>query len=269
MLFRAATCARLPKSSTKAQTRWRGYGMNRSPSGSALLFCVVVLNVACVGIAVAYSVLTWGQLGALVSIPLAAFGTVFLGEFLPRMLAARSPVRVALSSAPFLLRLERVVRPLLFPFKGLRELLVGKDDGHNTAESRQLQEMTEIGREEGVLEAEESELVARAFRLDELTARDVMTPRINVFAWKGSLKLSEIVDDLGSVPFSRVPVFGEGIDDVQGILYVREAYRAYVTGNEDITLQELVREPLFVPGSLSLNRLLRRASKHDGFIWGS
>lgn len=227
------------------------------PVRLALLFCVVVLNVACVGIAVAFSVLAWSTRGALVSIPAAAIVTVFFGEFLPRMLAARTPVRLALSSAPFLVQLERVVRPLLFPFKGLRELLLRQDDAHITAAGRQLQEMTEIGHEEGVLEAEEGDLVARAFRLDELTAEDVMTPRVHVFAWAGSLKLSEIVDQLGSVPYSRVPVYGDDIDDVKGILYVREAYRAYVTGHKDITLRELVREPLFVPGSLSLNRLLR------------
>ncbi len=227
------------------------------PVRSALLFCVVVLNVVCVGIVVASSVQGWGTRGALISIPVAALVTVLFGEFLPRMLAARSPVRLALSSARFLVKLERVVRPLLFPFKRLRELLVRHEDPDSTVEGRQLREMTEIGREEGVLVAEEGELVARAFRLDELTARDVMTPRVNVFAWDGSLELRDIVNDLGSVPYSRVPVYGESIDDVQGILYVREAYRAYVTGHEDIKLRELVREPLFVPGSLSLNRLLR------------
>lgn len=227
------------------------------PVRLALLFCVVVINVVAAGIMVAVSVQTWGTLGAWVSIPIAAIVTVFFGEFLPRMLAARSPVRLALSSARFIVRLERVVRPLLFPFKGLRELLLRQDGPERSEEERQLQEITKIGREEGVIEAEEGELVARAFRLDESTARDVMTPRVNVFAWDGSLTLKDVVSDLGSVPFSRVPVYGDDIDDVKGILYVREAYRAFVTGHEDLQLRELVREPLFVPGSLSLNRLLR------------
>ncbi len=227
------------------------------PVRLALLFCVVIFNIVCAGIVVAFSVQTWGTRGAVISIPLAAIVTVFLGEFLPRMLAARSPVRLALSSASFLVTFERIVRPLLFPFKGLRELLLRHDNPDSTPEERQLREMTEIGQEEGVLEAEEGDLVARAFRLDELTAWDAMTPRVNVFAWKGALKLREVVNDLGSVPYSRVPVYGDSIDDVKGILYVREAYRAFVTGHEDITLLELVREPLFVPGSLSLNRLLK------------
>lgn len=97
----------------------------------------------------------------------------------------------------------------------------------------------------------------RAFRLDELTAWDVMTPRVAIFAWQDSLALKEIVGDLEKVPFSRVPVYGESVDDITGILHVREVFQNYVSGRGDTPLKGLAREPFFVPGSLSLTRLLR------------
>jgi CBS domain containing-hemolysin-like protein len=104
---------------------------------------------------------------------------------------------------------------------------------------------------------EEHELVERAFRLDELTAWDVMTPRVAIFAWEDSLTLEEIVGELAEVPYSRVPVFGESVDDVTGILHVREVYQNYILGRGDTTLKSLSREPFFVPRSLPLTRLLK------------
>ncbi len=93
--------------------------------------------------------------------------------------------------------------------------------------------------------------------MDELSAWDIMTPRVDIFAWRDSLKLEEIIDELQTVPFSRVPVYGENIDDITGILYVREAYDAYVKGHPALSLSELSRDPFFVPGSRSLPELLR------------
>ena len=84
-----------------------------------------------------------------------------------------------------------------------------------------------------------------------------MTPRVSIFAWNDSLRLADIIEQLPGVPYSRVPVFGESIDDVTGILYVREAYAAHAGGRADVRLSELSREPLFVPSSLPLTRLLR------------
>jgi CBS domain containing-hemolysin-like protein len=99
--------------------------------------------------------------------------------------------------------------------------------------------------------------VERAFRLDELTVWEVMTPRVDVFAWKDTLTLQEILPEMEEVPYSRVPVFGESIDDITGILYIREAYVWYAAGRLEAPLSALSREPFFVPGSLSLTRILR------------
>ena len=97
----------------------------------------------------------------------------------------------------------------------------------------------------------------RAFRLDELTAWDVMVPRVDIFAWKEELTLQDIVGELAAVPYSRVPVYRESVDDVTGIVYVREAYERFVRGDREVTLGELARDPFFVPGSLSLTQLLQ------------
>jgi CBS domain containing-hemolysin-like protein len=124
-------------------------------------------------------------------------------------------------------------------------------------DERVVRDMTRLGREEGVVDVDEHQLVERAFRLDELAAWDVMTPRVDVFAWSEELTLADIIDELPDVPFSRVPLFRGSVDEITGILYVREAYETYVSGEVDIPLKRVAKEPLFVPGSLSLSHLLR------------
>lgn len=184
-------------------------------------------------------------------------GVVLVAEVAPRIVAARRPVRIALGLAPLLVVVERIVTRILHPIGRLEELLEQRDSEDGSShDERVVREIAELGREEGIVGEEEHLLVERAFKLDELTAWNAMIPRVDIFAWQDSQTLDAIVRGLDSVPFSRVPVYGESIDDITGILYVREVYEAVVAGRTDVTLKQLAREPLFIPGSLSLTRLL-------------
>jgi putative hemolysin len=223
-----------------------------------LLLSGTLCNLSMVGLVTGWASLRWEFQGFWVALPTSALVIILFGELLPRSLAARRSVRVGLAVAPTVVRLERVVGPLLAPFLRLESLLArATGEEGSTQEERELREITSIGQEEGVVEVEENQLVERAFRLDELSAWDVMTPRVDIFGWKDSLTLEDIVGDLEGVQYSRVPVYGESVDDVTGILYLRDAYQSYVEGKGASSLKELSREPFFVPGSLSLTRLLK------------
>ncbi len=226
---------------------------------SALLLLNGIANLLAVGLLVAAVALRWSAPGAVGGVVVGVVLVLVLGEVIPRAAAAGRPVRLALAIAPRLTRLDLVMRPVLEPVARLEGLLAPRPRPlpHETPEEREVREIARLGQEEGVVGEEEHHLVERAFRLDELTAFDVMTPRVEMFAWQDTLTLEEIVDELERVPYSRVPVYGENIDDISGILYVRGAYETYVAGRCDTPLHRIAREPMFVPASLSLARLLR------------
>jgi putative hemolysin len=121
----------------------------------------------------------------------------------------------------------------------------------------EIRQLTALGHTEGEIEEHERELIERAFRLDETKTWEIMTPRVDIFAWDDASTLADIAGELGSVRHSRIPVYGESIDDITGVLYVRDAYQALVSGQRDRPLRTLAREPLVVPGSLPLTKLLR------------
>ncbi|NNF38849.1 MAG: HlyC/CorC family transporter [Gemmatimonadetes bacterium] len=224
---------------------------------TAVHLLITILNLVAVGLAATAGALTAGAAGALGALAAAVAVLLVFAEIAPRALAFRRPIRMALASAPGLARLERIMGALLSPFIRLEALLSGLHGEDDELDEREMRDLTQLGRKEGVVDSEEHALVERAFRLDERTAWDVMTPRVDVFAWSEDRTLDSIVPELEGVPYSRVPVYGESVDDITGILYVREAYQTWASGDVDVTLGSLAREPYFVPGSLSLSQLLR------------
>jgi CBS domain containing-hemolysin-like protein len=228
-------------------------------SRTALLFLNTLLNTMAVGTVVLLGNTLRGTAGGWWGLLAGSLAVLILGQGIPRLLALRHPIRFALAAAPAVLT---VVKGLAVATGPIRKLVVGvtRTNGAEASsqEERDVRELTQLGQEEGLVGEDEHLLVERAFRLDELTAWDVMTPRVDIFAWKDSLTLEEIIGELKSVPYSRVPVYKDTTDDISGILYVREAYEHYVDGRTTMMLSQLARDPLFVPGSLPLTQLLHQ-----------
>ena len=235
-----------------AQLRTRGQAII-----TLIHIVTTVLNLAAVGLAVMVGYELRETAGATVGLASAALAVVLFAEVLPRGLAIRSPVRLALTSAAWIRAVDRWVGFLVRPIARLEGALSGTTGDGIHASEREAREMADLGRFEGLVDPDEEALVERAFLLDELTAFDVMTPRVDIFAFADSRTLDEVVDELRTVPYSRVPVYGDSTDDITGILYVREAYQTWVGGRRDVKLRALSREPFFVPSSLSLTRLLK------------
>lgn len=196
--------------------------------------------------------------GSLIAILLAAVLLVAIGELWPRRILPERGARFAVTIAPLMLHLSRFLRPILYP---LERMTRGLPEPRLTSVSEvtesELRQLTALGRSEGSIDEHEGQIIERAFRLEDTQVWDIMTPRVDIFAWPDDLSLDEIASQFGSVPYSRVPVYDESIDDVTGVLYLRDAYQALTGGARKATLRSLARQPLLVPGSLPLTRLLR------------
>jgi len=230
---------------------------NPSAVESSVRLTTGALNLGALGVGVSTGAMTWGRGGPIADVLIGIVVIVGFTDIVPRSVVARHPVRLALASASTLLTLSKWTRFIWGAVSRLQVALVrGRDDELST-EERELRELQEIGQEEGILEESENQLVERAFRLDELTAWDIMVPRVDIFAWKRELTVGDVLDGLEDLPYSRVPVYRKSVDDVTGIVLVRELYERVAAGQQDVKLAELSHEPFFVPGSLSCADLLR------------
>ncbi len=216
-----------------------------------------VLTLGSLGTGVAGHAFTLGAGPVWLDVGIGTVLVIVVVDLIPHLLAAKNPVRIALASAGMLRSLVRVTSVVSAPFERLEEAWVSDGEEERSAEERELREIQEMGRRAGILGDAENALVERAFRLDEVTAWDVMVPRVEIFAWPEERRVGELRSELADVPFSRIPVYRGSIDNITGIVYAREIYASLADGRKDVRLTELAHEPFFVPGSMSCAELLR------------
>lgn len=217
-----------------------------------------IVNIGGAAVATALALEQFGNQGVAYATGVMTLLVLIFGEITPKGLATANADGFALAVAPVIRLLSRLLLPIVYPLEGLTRWFVQRSqrEGRLTVTEGEIREMTAIGHKEGSIDEHERRIIERAFFLDETRVWDIMTPRVDIFAWPADRPLSEIAGDLYSVRFSRVPVYGETIDDIIGVLYTRDAYQALVGGQRDVPLGELAREPFFVPGSIPLTRLL-------------
>lgn len=119
------------------------------------------------------------------------------------------------------------------------------------------------GEEEGVIEEEEREMIHSIFEFGDARVRDVMVPRTTIYSVEASKTLDDIWNDVIENGFSRIPVYEESIDNIIGIIYVKDLFNVIRDGKFDIEVKSFVREPYFVPETKPLVEMLEEfKSKH-------
>ncbi|CAN5810787.1 hemolysin family protein [soil metagenome] len=217
-----------------------------------------IVNIGGAAVATALALEHFGNQGVAYATGAMTLLVLIFGEITPKGLATANADSFALTVAPIIRILSKVLAPIVYPFETLTRWFVGRSrrEGRMTVTEGEIREMTAIGHMEGSIEEHERRLIERAFFLDETRVWDIMTPRVDIFAWPAHRTLAEIAGQLHAVPYSRVPVYGDTIDDITGVLYTRDAYQALIGGQRDLPLSQLAREPFFVPGSIPLTKLL-------------
>jgi putative hemolysin len=217
-----------------------------------------IANIGAASFATALALDLFGSQGVAYATGVMTLLVLIFGEITPKGFASANNVKISLLVAPVIHFLSRILYPVVLPLEALTRWFVrrSKRMGLPTVTEGEIREMTLIGHAEGSIDERERQIIERAFWLDEKRAWDVMTPRVEIFAWRSDRPLAQIAGELKQVRFSRIPVFKETIDDIVGVLYVRDAYQALVSGQRDVPLGALAREPLIVPGSISLTKLL-------------
>ncbi|MEX0912308.1 MAG: hemolysin family protein [Gemmatimonadota bacterium] len=217
-----------------------------------------VVNIGAAALVTAIALEAYGTPGVAYATGLTTLVVLVFGEITPKGLATANADAIALLVAPPIHVLSRILFPVVAPLETLTRWFVRRSqrEGRLTVTEGEIREMTAIGHREGAIDEHERRIIDRAFRLDETRAWDIMTPRVDIFGWSADRGLASITGELPTLRFSRIPVFRDSVDDIVGILYTRDVYHALVSGQRDVTLGELAREPFFVPGSIPLTRLL-------------
>src|ERR1044071_1567204 len=198
-------------------------------------------------------------------------GLILAGIFrqlIPRMISLRNPEKTLLALLPavkpFYRALSFVADPLhrrpnrLRRERELTETGEMEDEEDNGGD---IQALIDVGAEEGILEEEEGELIHSIIEFGETRAGEVMTPRTDIVALPLSANVREARDVMEESKYSRLPVYREQIEDVVGIIYVRDLLSYWAEGREDELIEPMLRPAYFVPETKSVDELLEEMQK--------
>ena len=229
-------------------------------TGAAVLLTVVFVDVMGGGWrAVATTIATMTAL---------SFVAVGVG---PRTLGRQHSDRVGLVAAPVLAALTRVLGPLARLLVIVGNMLTpgpGYRDGPFASEA-ELRELVDIAEQSELIEAGEREMIHSVFELGDTLVREVMVPRTALVSIEAGEGLRSAMSLFLRSGFSRVPVVGEGLDDVRGVLYLKDVARRLhedQAGDHAPRVDQVMRPAHFVPDSKAADELLREMQRDAGHV---
>lgn len=210
----------------------------------------------------------WAITAAIIAVTLVSFAVV--GVF-SRTVGRQNPYSVSLNSA----RVLSVLRTLLGP---IATLLIRLGNviapGHGFREGPyatevELREMVDIAQERGIVEVEERRMIQNIFDLATTTARSVMVPRPEMIWIEGDKNAGQATNLLIRSGHSRMPVIGENVDDVVGLVFLKDLVaRTYhrTDGGRGVRVDEVLRPATFVPDTKSLDELLHQMQRDNSHM---
>src|SRR6476469_4391189 len=196
----------------------------------------------------------------IVTLVLSLFTIVF-GELVPKSLALAHTETFALRLCGFIEGLLRVLGPLVRVLTAITtavaRMLGAGDQAQGVMSTQELSILVERGGEQGILEAEEEQMIQAVIELGDQRIHEVMVPRIAMVSLAAGSTLEDAIDIVVEEGHSRIPVYEETIDEIVGILYAKDLLPFLkASAAERPSLRSILRTPVFVPESMSVDDLL-------------
>lgn len=212
--------------------------------------------------------------GTAITLFIVTFLHVVVGEQVPKMVAIQEAEPTALWTVPPTLIFARVLRPFIRLMSGSAGALMrafGKEPAsmHELAHTvEELRLLVEQSHEEGIVKADQEQMIAGVFEFRETLAREVMTPRPDIFGLPVDATRDEVLAFVAENGHSRIPVYEGTIDGIVGVLLAKDLLK-HVIAEQQFDLRSLLREPLFVPDTKRIDALLaelRTKSVHMAIV---
>jgi putative hemolysin len=224
----------------------------------AILIGNNIVNIAAASIATAIAIDHFGSAGVGIATGVVVILMLIFGEIGPKTYAARYTEKLALFSAPIILFLTKLLLPLLWFYDWLTtRLSPGTGIAEPSVTEEEIKEWIDVGEEEGMIEEEERQMLYSVFKFGDTTAREIMTPRLDVIMIEDVSSLENAITLFNETGLSRLPVYHDQIDNVVGILNIKDVFSAEFSKKEVVTIKELMHDAYFVPESKMIDDLLK------------
>lgn len=194
------------------------------------------------------------------------FIIIIFSEIVPKTVAEQHAEKIALVSAPILLVLTKALRPITFVVELFSSPFTKNTAEELTTSEDEIRVLARIGRREGVIDTDESQMIQHVFRLNDISAWDMMTPRSDVDALNGEKTVGELREKIMSLTHSRLPVYKKNLDNVIGVVHIRFLLEALAKDEDKKKISELAGKVDYVPETMVGDDLIRHFQKEKDHL---
>ncbi len=233
---------------------------------STLLIGNNIVNILVASLGTVMFVKMYGDVGATISTVVITIVVLIFGEISPKSIAKDFPEKFAMFSAPFLQLLIWILLPLNFLFTMWKKFLslFFKHNGDDKMSQDELLMLVDEVQEEGSIDDSEGNLLRNAIEFSELRAEDILTHRVDLESLSIDSTKEEISDLFETSKFSRLLVYSEDIDNIVGVLHIKDFYTK--DGITSKSIEEIMTAPIFIHKTEKVSSLLKRLQAEKSHI---
>ncbi len=217
-----------------------------------------LVNIAASSIATALSIELFGSKGVGIATGIVTILILIFGEITPKSLGNNKAIDYAKAAAAPLYYLEIILSPFIYLFTKVVNLFVKDKSLISSAflSEEEIRRFVDVSQREGVIKETEQEMIQSVFDFDDTLVKEIMIPRIDMVCIEKSASLSELIKMGVEKGHSRIPVFEESIDNIVGLIYIKDLLELLLKEKQEVEIDNFVKPIYFIPEGKPINQLL-------------
>lgn len=217
-----------------------------------------LVNIAASSIATALSIELFGSKGVGIATGVVTLLILIFGEITPKSLGNNKSIDYAKVAAVPLFYLEKILSPFIYLFTKIVNLFVKDKSLISSAflSEEEIRRFVDVSQREGVIKETEQEMIQSVFDFDDTLVKEIMVPRIDIVCIEKNASLEELISLGVEKGHSRIPVYEESIDNITGLIYIKDLLELLIEDKKDVNIKEFVKPIYFIPEGKPINQLL-------------
>ena len=207
----------------------------------------------------------WNSISIVIITIILSYFTLVFGELVPKRIAMKNYERIAYGSIGIIKAISVIASPfvklLTISTNFVSKIFGVNEKEEETVTEEEIRMMVDVGEEKGTIEEEEKAMINNVFEFNDKAVSEIMVPRTEIFAFDIEMTIAEAIEELTEdIRYSRVPVYEESIDNIKGIVYIKDILLSNLKKNDKI--KKLIRDAYFVPETKQVNELFEELRKN-------
>ena len=208
----------------------------------------------------------WKSISIIIITIILSFFTLVFGELVPKRLAMKNYEKIAFGTIGIIRAISIITSPfvkfLTLVTNSISKLFGVEENEEESVTEEEIKMMVDQGEEKGTIKEEEKELINNVFEFNDITASEIMKHRKDIFAVDINISNDELMEELSKEEYrySRIPVYDETIDEIKGILYIKDVLKNI--GKKNFKVKNVVKDAYFVSQTRLINEVFKELQKN-------